>query len=73
MGRAREAILVLGVIPPGAEESIELRLARVTAYAAAGDSVKAMAECEAALKKEPKNLRVRMKLAELQREREARR
>jgi uncharacterized Ntn-hydrolase superfamily protein len=71
VARAREAILVLRVIPPRAEESIELRLARATAYAATGDSVKAKAECEAALKKEPKNLRVRMRLAELQREREA--
>jgi Tfp pilus assembly protein PilF len=46
-------------------------LVRASAYAAAGDYVNAMAECEAALKHEPKNLRVRMRLAELQRDREA--
>jgi uncharacterized Ntn-hydrolase superfamily protein len=71
VGRPREAILVLGVIQAGTEESTEWRLVRATAYAAAGDCVNAKAECEAALKREPKNLRVRMRLAELQREREA--
>lgn len=71
VGRDREAILILNERMQGAEESIELRLVRATAYAATGNYVNAMAECEAALKQEPKNLRVRMRLAELQREREA--
>jgi uncharacterized Ntn-hydrolase superfamily protein len=71
VGRDREAILILNERMQWAEESIELRLVRATAYAATGNYVNAMAECEAALKQEPKNLRVRMRLAELQREREA--
>jgi tetratricopeptide (TPR) repeat protein len=71
VGHASEAILILNERRQGAEESIELRLVRASAYAAAGDYVNAMAECEAALKHEPKNLRVRMRLAELQRDREA--
>jgi uncharacterized Ntn-hydrolase superfamily protein len=71
VGHASEAILILNERRQGAEESIELRLVSASAYAAAGDYVNAMAECEAALKHEPKNLRVRMRLAELQRDREA--
>jgi tetratricopeptide (TPR) repeat protein len=70
VGRAREAILILNERMEGAEESIELRLVRATAYAAVGDYVNAMVQCEAALKREPKNLRVRMRMAALQRERE---
>ena len=67
-GHADEAILVLNERTEGAEESIELRLLRSTAYAAAKDYINAMAQCDAALKSEPKNLRVRMRMAELQRE-----
>jgi uncharacterized Ntn-hydrolase superfamily protein len=70
-GRADEAILVLNERTPGAEESIELRLLRATAYAAVKDYMNAMAQCDAALKREPKNLRTRMRLEELQRDREA--
>ena len=67
-GHADEAILVLSERTEGAEESIELRLLRSTAYAAVKDYVNAMAQCDAALKSEPNNLRVRMRLEELQRE-----
>lgn len=68
VGRAGEAILVLSVIPVGAKESREWRLLRSTAYAATGDYLNAMSQCEAALKKEPKNLRLQMRMAELRRE-----
>jgi uncharacterized Ntn-hydrolase superfamily protein len=71
VGRPREAISILNERMQGAEESIKLRLTRATAYAGVGDYANAMAECDAALKREPKNLRVRMRMAELQREREA--
>ncbi len=71
VGRADEAILILNERTQGDEESIELRLLRATAYAAVKDYVNAMAQCDAALKSEPKNLRVRMRLEKLQREREA--
>ena len=67
-GHADEAILVLNERTQGAEESIELRLLRSTAYAAVKDYVNAMAQCDAALKSEPKNLRVQIRMAELQRE-----
>jgi uncharacterized Ntn-hydrolase superfamily protein len=67
-GRADEAIFILNERTHGAEESIELRLLRSTAYAAVKDYVNAMAQCDAALKSEPNNLRVRMRMAELQRE-----
>jgi uncharacterized Ntn-hydrolase superfamily protein len=68
VGHANEAIVVLDERTPGVGESIELRLLRSTAYAAAGDYVNAMAQCDAALKREPKNLRVQIRMAELQRE-----
>jgi uncharacterized Ntn-hydrolase superfamily protein len=68
VGRAGEAILVLNERMSGAEESIELRLLRSIAYAAKGDYVNAMAQCDAALKQEPKNWRVQIRMAELQRE-----
>jgi uncharacterized Ntn-hydrolase superfamily protein len=71
VGRPRDAILVLRVMPTGAGESTNVRLVRATAYAATGDYTNALAECEAAQQKDPKNLRVHMRLAELQREREA--
>jgi uncharacterized Ntn-hydrolase superfamily protein len=67
-GRADEAIVVLNERTPGAEESIELRLLRSTAYTAVKDYVSAMAQCDAALKSEPKNLRVQIRMAELRRE-----
>jgi uncharacterized Ntn-hydrolase superfamily protein len=67
-GHANEAIVVLNERTGGAEESIELRLLRSTAYAAAKDYVNAMAQCDAALKSEPTNLRVQIRMAELQRE-----
>ncbi len=67
-GHADEAILILNERTPGAEESIELRLMRATAYAAVKDYVNAMAQCDAVLKREPKNLRVQIRMAELQRE-----
>jgi thioredoxin-like negative regulator of GroEL len=68
VGRASEAVSILNERTQGAEESIELRLLRSTAYAAAGDYVNAIAQCDAALKREPKNLRVKMRMAELQKE-----
>jgi uncharacterized Ntn-hydrolase superfamily protein len=67
-GHANEAILILNERTQRVEESIELRLLRSTAYAAVKDYVNAMAQCDAALKSDPKNLRVRMRMAELQRE-----
>jgi Tfp pilus assembly protein PilF len=45
-----------------------MMLLKSTAYAAAGDYVNAIAQCDAALKREPKNLRVQIRMAELQRE-----
>jgi hypothetical protein len=60
--------LILNERRQGAEESIELRLLRSTAYAAVGEYVNAIAQCDAALKREPKNLRVQIRIAELQRE-----
>ncbi len=68
VGHANEAILILNERTPGAEESIEMTLLKATAYAAAGDYVNAMAQCDAALKREPKNLRVQIRMAELHRE-----
>jgi hypothetical protein len=67
-GHANEGIVVLNERTQRVEESIELRLLRSTAYEAVKDHVNAMAQCDAALKSEPKNLRVRMRLEELQRE-----
>jgi uncharacterized Ntn-hydrolase superfamily protein len=68
VGHADEAILVLNERTPGGEESIEVRLLKSTAYCAAGDYVNAIAQCDAALKREPKNLRVQIRMAELHRE-----
>jgi len=67
-GHANEAILILNERTQRVEESIELRLLRSTAYAAVKGYVNAMAQCDAALKSEPKNLRVQIRMAELQRE-----
>jgi len=67
VGHAGDALLVLNGIPEGVEESIELRLLRSTAYAAKGDYTKAIEQCDVALKKEPKNLRVQLRMAELKR------
>jgi hypothetical protein len=58
-----EAISVLNERMPGAEESIELRLLGSKAYAANGDYGNAMAPCDAALKKEPKNFGVQISMA----------
>ncbi len=68
VGHTNEAILILNERTEGAEESIEMMLLKSTAYAAAGDYVNAMAQCDAALKREPKNLRVQIRMAELHRE-----
>jgi uncharacterized Ntn-hydrolase superfamily protein len=68
VGHGGDAVSVLKEIPQGPEESIELRLLRSTAYAAQGDYRNAMAQCDAALKKEPKNSRVEIRMAGLQRE-----
>jgi uncharacterized Ntn-hydrolase superfamily protein len=68
VGHANEAILVLNERTQGAEESIEMMLLKSTAYAAAGDYVNAIAQCGAASKREPKNLRVQIRMAELHRE-----
>jgi hypothetical protein len=51
---------------PGAEESIESRLLPSPAYAANGDYGNAMAQCDAALKKEPKNFGGQIGMAELE-------
>jgi uncharacterized Ntn-hydrolase superfamily protein len=67
-GHANEAILVLNERTKVVEESIEMMLLRSTAYAAAGDYVNAIAQCDAALKREPKNLRVQIRMADLHRE-----
>ncbi|MGC1417514.1 MAG: DUF1028 domain-containing protein [Candidatus Acidiferrum sp.] len=67
VGRAGEATSILRGMP-GAEEPTELRLLRATAFAAAGDYANATAQCEAALKREPNNLRALLRMAELKRE-----
>jgi len=64
-GRASDAILVLQEIPPGVDESIELRLLRSAAYAAKGDYPNAIEQSDEALNKEPKNLRVQYRMAQL--------
>jgi len=64
-GRANDALLVLKETPPGVDESIELRLLRSTAYAAKGDYVNAIEQCDVALNQEPKNLRVQYRMAQL--------
>jgi tetratricopeptide (TPR) repeat protein len=68
VGHAGDAVSVLNEIPQGTEESIELRLLRSAAYASKGEYVNAIAQCHAALKKAPKNSRVEIRMAELQRE-----
>jgi predicted Zn-dependent protease len=64
-GRANEALLVLKEIPSGVDESIELRLLRSAAYAAKGDYANAIEQCDVALSKEPKNVRVQYRMAQL--------
>jgi uncharacterized Ntn-hydrolase superfamily protein len=66
-GRASDALLVLKEIPSGVDESIELRLLRSAAYAAKGDYANAIEQCDVALIKEPKNLRVQCRMAQLKR------
>jgi uncharacterized Ntn-hydrolase superfamily protein len=62
-GRASDALLVLEEIPPRVDESIELRLLRSAAYAAMGDYANAIQQCDVALNKEPKNVRVQYRMA----------
>jgi hypothetical protein len=62
-GRASDALLVLEEIPPRVDESIELRLLRSAAYAAMGDYANAIEQCDVALNKEPKNVRVQYRMA----------
>jgi uncharacterized Ntn-hydrolase superfamily protein len=64
-GRASDALWLLKEIPPGVDESIELRLLRSAAYAAKGDYANAIEQCDVALNKEPKNLRVQYRIAQL--------
>jgi tetratricopeptide (TPR) repeat protein len=66
-GRASDALLVLKEIPSGMDDSIELRLLLSAAYAAIGDYANALKQCDAALNKEPKNVRVQYRMAQLQR------
>ena len=54
-------------MPSGVDESIELRLLRSAAYAAKGDYPNAIEQCDVALIKEPKNLRVQYRMAQLKR------
>jgi tetratricopeptide (TPR) repeat protein len=64
-GHSKEAILVLEGILQRLDEPVELRLLRSTAYAASGEYGKAIGQCEAALKKEPDETRVRRRMAQL--------
>jgi len=65
-GRALErSILVLEGVPQRLDEPVELRLLRSAAYAASGEYGKAIGQCEAALKKEPDEPRVRQRMAHL--------
>jgi thioredoxin-like negative regulator of GroEL len=64
-GRASDALLVLKEIPPRVDESIELRLLRSAAYSANGDNANAIEQCDVALNKEPNNVRVQYRMAQL--------
>ncbi len=64
-GRASEALQALSGMQRGDEGSIEVRLLRSTAYAAKAEYMNAIAECDAGLKTEPKNLRVQLRIAQL--------
>jgi Tfp pilus assembly protein PilF len=56
----------LNDIPQRSEESVDLRLLRGTAYAAMGNYRDAMEQCQMALKKEPNDSRVRLRMARLE-------
>jgi uncharacterized Ntn-hydrolase superfamily protein len=66
IGHPKEALIVLNDIPQRSEESVDLRLLRGTAYAAIGDYPDAMEQCQMALKKEPNDSRVRLRMARLE-------
>jgi uncharacterized Ntn-hydrolase superfamily protein len=68
VGRPNEALMVLNGTMQETEESSELRLLRSTAYAATGDYAKAMEECTAALRKEPKDSGVLLRIERLKHE-----
>jgi len=68
VGHANEALAVLSVTTREGEESSELRLLRSTAYTATGDDAKAMEECTLALRKEPKDSRVLLRVERLKHE-----
>jgi len=65
-GHSREGAEVLGELPRQSNESVDLTLLRATAFAAYGDSPDAIGQCKAALEKFPNDLRVRMRLTQLE-------
>jgi uncharacterized Ntn-hydrolase superfamily protein len=62
----KEALAVLNDIPQRGDESVDLRLLRSAAYAATEDYQNAIEQCDAALKREPNELRVRLRMAQLE-------
>jgi len=68
VGRPNEALTVLSGTTQETEESSELRLSRSTAYAATGDYARAIEECTVALKKEPRDSRVLLRMERLKHE-----
>jgi uncharacterized Ntn-hydrolase superfamily protein len=67
-GHSREALIVLNDTPDRAAESADLKLLRAEAYAANGDYKSAIQQCHEASTKSPDNLRIRLRMEELNRE-----
>jgi uncharacterized Ntn-hydrolase superfamily protein len=66
VGHPKEALVVLNDISQRSDESVDLRLLRTTAYAAVGNYLSAIEQCGFALRKEPNDSRVRLRMLRLQ-------
>jgi tetratricopeptide (TPR) repeat protein len=67
-GHSQEALIVLNDSPDRVAESADLKLLRAEAYAANGDYKSAIQQCHEASTKSPDNLRIRLRMEELNRE-----